>query len=84
MDCLSHRDGETYISYIERIATDPLATIVKVADLRDNLRNNLSLPPTPDVLERIHRYEKALSFLEPRLEVPYLARSHERAPIDGR
>ena len=68
VDCLSRRDGETYARCIERVATDLRATIVKVADLRDNLRNNLSLPPTLDVLKRIQRYEKALSFLEPRLE----------------
>jgi (p)ppGpp synthase/HD superfamily hydrolase len=67
VDCLTHRDGETYARYIERVATDPLATIVKVADLRDNLRNNKSLPPRVDVIERIQRYEQALSFLEPRL-----------------
>jgi hypothetical protein len=40
---------------------------VKVADLRDNLRNNKSLTPTPSVLERIERYEQALSFLQPKL-----------------
>ena len=84
VDCLSHRDGETYASYIERVATDSIATIVKVADLRDNLRNNLSLTPTSDVLERIQRYEKALTFLGPRLEAPGLTRAHDRAPIDGR
>jgi (p)ppGpp synthase/HD superfamily hydrolase len=64
VDCLTHRDGETYAAYIERVATDPIAVIVKVADLRDNLRNNSTLPPTSDVLARIHQYQEALSFLE--------------------
>src|ERR1700680_5096284 len=37
VDCLTHRDGETYAAYVERVATDPIATIVKVADLRDKI-----------------------------------------------
>ena len=75
VDCLTRREGETYAAYIERVATDPMATIVKVADLRDNLRNNKSLSPRLDVLDRIQRYEQALSFLEPRLNEPNEARS---------
>ena len=70
VDCLTHRDGETYARYIERVATDPMATTVKIADLRDNLRNNKTLPPRPDVVERIQRYERALVFLEPRDNEP--------------
>jgi (p)ppGpp synthase/HD superfamily hydrolase len=65
VDCLTRRDGETYATYIERVATDPMATLVKVADLRDNLRNNKSLPPTIAVIERIQRYEQALAFFNP-------------------
>jgi (p)ppGpp synthase/HD superfamily hydrolase len=67
IDCLTHRDGESYHAYIERVSTDPVAATVKVADLRDNLRNNKSLTPTSSVLERIERYEHALSFLQPKL-----------------
>src|ERR1022692_3513806 len=65
VDCLTRRDGEAYAAYIERVATDPMATLVKVADLRDNLRNNKSLPPRIDVIERIQRYEQALTFFNP-------------------
>jgi (p)ppGpp synthase/HD superfamily hydrolase len=76
VDCLTHRDGETYARYIERVATDPMATTVKIADLRDNLRNNKNLPRRPDIVERIQRYEQALVFLEPRLN----ERSGTRSP----
>ena len=69
IDCLTHRDSETYSAYIERVSTDPVATTVKVADLRDNLRNNKSLTPTSSVLERIERYEQALSVLQPKRSV---------------
>ena len=75
VDCLTHREGETYAAYIERVATDPIATVVKIADLRDNLRNNKSLSPRLDVVERIQRYEQALSLLEPRLSSSDEARS---------
>jgi guanosine-3',5'-bis(diphosphate) 3'-pyrophosphohydrolase len=85
VDCLTHRGGETYVAYIERVSTDPIATMVKVADLRDNLRNNQSLTPTSSVLERIGRYERALSLLEPRLSVFAEAprQANARDAIDG-
>ena len=34
---LTHGDDENYAAYIERVAADPVARTVKVADLRDNL-----------------------------------------------
>jgi (p)ppGpp synthase/HD superfamily hydrolase len=34
---LTHGDDEDYATYIERVATSPLARAVKLADLRDNL-----------------------------------------------
>jgi guanosine-3',5'-bis(diphosphate) 3'-pyrophosphohydrolase len=63
LDCLTHREGEEYSAYIERVATDATAIQVKIADLKDNLRNNRALGPTQDVDARIRRYEVALRFL---------------------
>jgi (p)ppGpp synthase/HD superfamily hydrolase len=83
VDCLTRREGETYAAYIERVATDPMATTVKVADLRDNLRNNKRLPPRLDVRERIQLYEQALSPLEPRLTSSNEARSPRASPFEG-
>jgi hypothetical protein len=37
----------------------------KRSDLADNLANNRALPPSPDNLERIARYERALQVLGP-------------------
>jgi (p)ppGpp synthase/HD superfamily hydrolase len=65
VDCLSRRSSEPYEDYIERVASDGLAREVKLADLADNLRNNRALPPTPDNLARIARYEQALRVLGP-------------------
>jgi hypothetical protein len=59
LDCLSHRPGEDYDDYIHRLAVDPIAREVKLSDLRDNLVNNRALPPTPENLARIARYERA-------------------------
>jgi len=70
VDCLSHRPGEAYDDYIKRLAINPIARQVKLSDLRDNLANNRTLPPTPDNLARIDRYERAQRTLaDPKLWV---------------
>jgi len=61
--CLSRRADEPYADYIGRVATNRLAREVKLSDLADNLANNRALPPTPDNLDRIARYEQALIVL---------------------
>ena len=40
VDAISRRDGECYDDFIERIATNHLATRVKLNDLIDNMDNN--------------------------------------------
>jgi len=37
LDSLTHREGESYESFVGRVASDGLATEVKLADLADNL-----------------------------------------------
>jgi (p)ppGpp synthase/HD superfamily hydrolase len=64
LDCLTHRPGEGYSAYIERVATDVTAAHVKIADLEDNLWNNRRLNRTLDVEARIQRYEQALARLK--------------------
>ena len=66
VDCMSRRAGEPYADYIDRVATDDLASEVKLSDLADNLANHRALPATPDNLARIARYEQALRVLGPR------------------
>lgn len=61
---LTHDRTVPYADYIERLAHDPLARRVKLADLADNLRNNRRLESTSDVRARIRRYEAAQQFLE--------------------
>jgi (p)ppGpp synthase/HD superfamily hydrolase len=64
IDCLTHRPGETYAAYIERVTTDEVACRVKLADLADNLANNRRLPDTPETRARIRRYLQAQARIE--------------------
>ena len=66
VDCLTHRDGETYEAYIERVATNEIARRVKIVDVTENLANNRRSPGAPGNAERIARYQGALA----RLTVP--------------
>jgi len=67
LDRLTHRDGEAYETYIERLKDDPLARQVKLADLEDNLANNrriAAVTPSTEARERIVRYEQAIGQLK--------------------
>ena len=56
--CLTKADGEQYEDFISRAAADPVARLVKIADLEDNM-NMLRLdhvrPKDLDRLEKYHR-----------------------------
>lgn len=56
VDALTRREGEAYEDFILRAGRNPIARLVKIADLRDNLR-----PGAPHLTAR---YEKALRVLE--------------------
>ncbi|MDG6108652.1 bifunctional (p)ppGpp synthetase/guanosine-3',5'-bis(diphosphate) 3'-pyrophosphohydrolase [Dactylosporangium aurantiacum] len=60
VEAITHRPENTYEEYIEQVAGNPLARQVKLADLADNLANNQRLARTPDVVDRIDRYERAV------------------------
>jgi hypothetical protein len=64
VDSLTHRAGESYVDYIERLAPNDVARRVKIIDLRHNLANNCRLPGGANVVERIARYENALTRLD--------------------
>ena len=56
LDCLTKREGEGYGAFVERAASNPIARVVKMADIEDNL----DLRRLPDItdkdVERIGRY----------------------------
>ena len=60
---LTRVDTETYIDYIKRVSEDDCATIVKIADLEDNMDiTRLSEITDKDVV-RLKKYLKAHQFL---------------------
>ena len=63
IECLTHRDGESYEGYIGRVAGNELARRVKIEDLNENLANNRRSPSNPGNAERIERYRWALARL---------------------
>lgn len=57
--CLTRGDNETYEAFIDRIALNPIARQVKMADIEDNL-NILRLPALTDTdLKRAQKYHRA-------------------------
>ena len=59
IDCLTHREGEEYEVYIERVSGNDIAREVKLADLTDNM-NICRIPELkPKDLSRLERYHKA-------------------------
>ena len=63
---LTHADGSPYMSYIRAIKTNPVATTVKIADLKHNMDlSRLSESSIDDKAKtRIEKYKKALIILE--------------------
>lgn len=59
LDCVTIRDGEDYDSFIERIANDPIAINVKLADLEDNMDLSRIPNPTEKDYKRIEKYKRA-------------------------
>lgn len=67
--CLTKEEDETYETYIERVSRNDLATVVKMADLQDNLDPSRVLKETPGSLKRREKYENALNFLKNKINV---------------
>ena len=56
---LTHTDGSPYEDYIERIASNPLASVVKKADLADNMDFKRIQEPTENDFARLRKYHRA-------------------------
>jgi hypothetical protein len=57
---LTHGDGDDYDAYVAKVATNPLARAVKVADLRDNLDVTRLEAVTERDAQRITKYLRSL------------------------
>lgn len=59
VECLTHREGESYQEFVERVRTNPIARAVKIADLEDNMNiRRISQLGAKD-LERLEKYHRA-------------------------
>ena len=64
LEALTRREGESYADFIERLAPNPLARRVKLADLADNM-NVRRLPVVGDAdRARLARYQAARQRLQ--------------------
>jgi len=81
VDALTRRAGEPDEAYVERIALDPLARPVKLADLADNLDNSRRLPPSEQTRARIADYERARARLRDVDAAPCLVRPCQPADL---
>lgn len=62
--CLTRREGEDYMRYIERVCKNPLAVRVKYADLEDNMDLRRIPEPTEQDFARQEKYKAAKMRIE--------------------
>ena len=64
LDAITKREGESYDDFINRVKENPIALVVKLADLKDNM-DILRLPALTETdLQRVAKYHKAYRYLE--------------------
>ena len=61
---MTHDDAVPYLDYVARIKENPIATAVKLADLRHNSDITRLNEVTKADLERVEKYKKAIALLE--------------------
>ena len=64
VEALTKREGEDYEAFIRRVAPNPIAREVKLADLRDDSDLSRIAGPTERDRERVRKYQRAIKFLE--------------------
>ncbi len=63
-DCVTKRPGECYETFIERILPNPIACLVKIADLLDNMNLvRLGREITEKDVARLRKYQRPLARL---------------------
>lgn len=63
----THRDGESYEEYIEKISKSELATKVKIADLTHNSDLTRLKTVTDKDIQRYNKYQKSIEYLKSKL-----------------
>ena len=60
---LSKKKGQDYQTYLENVKSNPLARVVKLADLKHNSDLSRLSSITDKDLERLEKYKKAIDYL---------------------
>lgn len=66
---LTRRGGEDYEDYIKRIGLNSVASLIKVADLEDNMNICRLKGLTDKDIERLKKYHKAYIYLKSKRDV---------------
>lgn len=61
---LTHKPGENYFDYIERVKVNPLAKAVKIKDLMHNSDLSRLREITPKDLSRVEKYKRCIEILQ--------------------
>lgn len=61
---LTHNENDDYFDYIKKIATNPISTSVKLADLKHNSDLTRIDKITDNDMSRTKKYKKCIKFLE--------------------
>lgn len=64
VDAITKRAGENYQSYLERVKSNSIARVVKLADLAHNLDFRRLPQITEKDIKRAEKYKSAVKFLE--------------------
>lgn len=64
VDILTHKDSDSYNKYLERVATNKIATIIKIADSMTNLEHSTMEMDT----DRMSKYSYNIAFLTAALK----------------
>ena len=63
VDALTRREGESYEAFVARAGADPVARVVKLADLAENMDLGRIVSPTAADIARLDRYRRAVAQL---------------------
>ena len=63
VDCITHRKGVDYETYLARVKNNQIAKAVKVQDAMNNLDITMIKNPTEKDYKRLEKYTKALEYL---------------------
>jgi (p)ppGpp synthase/HD superfamily hydrolase len=70
VDCLTHREDESYEAFVKRVKGNALARQVKLADLEDNMNLKRLSEVTSKDLARLEKYHRAWLALTGEMEDP--------------